>query len=300
MSTMYIAANNALPRGYFLGDVLTVIKAAWMFVENEPHDHILLSLHDREPLNFLWDKFIADNLATVVRDRWDQGNRDMQYAAFGERLASRHVRGIAFDTYKELYPRMDGGARQTTLCGRENGMGRKNIFSYYYFGQQSWVEEPCGEETFGAGLIERPPVARATERAVFVAPHEKCHGNGVFTHAFWEQVILGLMRAEVHLTVNDDRGFMQYAEGPLLTRTFLPFRPLTEQVAAQRLVLAGNNGVGWLAGALGTPLVAVERNALLAEYSFARCGLTSLVEAIDEPDPARVIDRTLQYLEHDR
>lgn len=130
MSTMYIACNNTMPRGYFLGDILTVIKAAWMFVENEPHDHVVLSLHDREPLNFLWDKFIADNLVTVIYDRWDQGNRDAQFAAFGERLTSRRVKDIPFDTYKELYPRLDGGARQHILCGRENGIGRKNIFSY--------------------------------------------------------------------------------------------------------------------------------------------------------------------------
>lgn len=297
MSTMYIACNNAMPRGYFLGDVLTVIKAAWMFVENEPHDHIILSLHDREPLNFLWDKFIADNLVTVVRDRWDHGNRDTQYAAFGERLASRRVRGLLFDTYKELYPRLDGGARQTMLCGHENGIGRKNIFCYYYFGQQNWCEEPVNDETFGPGVIEVPPVARTTDRSVFVAPHEKCHGNGRFTHAFWEQVILGLTKAEVQVRLNDDRGFMQYADGPLLSRTYLPFRQLVDQVASQRLVVAGNNGIGWLAGALGTPLLAMECNALLTEYEFGKCGLTSLVEAVDEPDPPRVVNRVLEYLE---
>lgn len=225
---MYIACNNTMPRGYFLGDILTVIKAAWMFVENEPHDHVVLSLHDREPLNFLWYRFIVDNLVTVVRDRWDQGNRDSQYAAFGERLASRRVKGIPFDTYKELYPRLDGGARQSILCGRENGIGRKNIFCYYYFGQQSWRDEPVGDETFGPGVIEQPQVARMTARSVLVAPHEKCHGNALFTHTFWEQVVRGLTQAEVHVTVNDDRGFMRYAEGPLLSRTFLPFRQLVD------------------------------------------------------------------------
>lgn len=132
---------------------------------------------------------------------------------------------------------------------------------------------------------------------MFVAPHEKCHGNALFTHAFWEQVILGLTQAGVHVTLNDDRGFMQYAQGPLLTRTYFPFRQLVEQVASQRLVLAGNNGVGWLTGALGTPFLALERNAILAEYSFAKCGLTSLIDAIDEPDPLRVVNRTMHYLE---
>jgi hypothetical protein len=133
---------------------------------------------------------------------------------------------------------------------------------------------------------------------VFIAPHEKCHGNGVFTHAFWEQVILNLTRSGICVTLNDDRGFMQNAEGPLLKRTFLPFRQLIEQVAAQRLVLAGNNGVGWLAGAIGTPLLAVERNGLLPEYEFTKCGVTSLVAAIADPDAPRVVDRVLHYLDH--
>lgn len=296
MSTMYIACNNAMPRGYFLGDMLTVIKAAWMFVENEPHDHIILSLHDREPLNFLWNKFIADNLVTVIHDRWHQGNRDAQYAAFGERLTSRQVKGIAFDTYKELYPRLDGGARQAILCGRENGIGRKNIFCYYYFGQQSWRDDPQGDETFGPELIDVPPAPRSTQRSVLVAPHEKCHGNAIFAHAFWEQVILGLVRAEIEVTVNDDRGFMQYAEGPLLKRSYLPFHELVTQVAAQRLVVAGNNGIGWLAGATGAPLLALERNAVFPEYSFAKCGLRSLAAVIDQPDAPRVVQWITDYL----
>lgn len=298
MSTMYIACNNSMPRGYYLGDVLTVIKAAWMFVENEPHDHILLSLHDREPLNFLWNKFIADNLVTVIHDRWDKWDRSAHYAAFGERFTRRCVKNIPFDTYKELYPRLDGGERQHFLCGREKGLGRENIFFYYYFGQQSCKEEPRDGKTFGPGVIDIPDACRTKCRSVLIAPHEKCHGNARFTHSFWEQVIVGLMNADVHVTINDDRGFMRHAEGPLLARTHFPFQQLAEQVAAQRLVLAGNNGVGWLAGALGTPLLAMERNALLAEYEFARCGLTSLVDVIDGPDPARVVARALQHLEH--
>ena len=296
MSTMYIACNNTMPRGYFLGDVLTLIKVAWMFVENEPHDHVILSLHDREPLNFLWDKFVADNLVTVIRDRWEQANQEAQHAALDERLTGRRVKGIAFDTYKELYPRLEGGARQAILCGRENGISRKNIFCYYYFGQQAWRENPRGDETFGPELIDVPAMPRRTGRSVLVAPHEKCHGNGVFTHAFWEQVILALVRAEIEVTVNDDRGFMQNAEGPLLKRSYSPFRELVGQVAGQRLVIAGNNGIGWLAGATGTPLLALERNAVFPEYSFARCGLRSLAAVIDQPDAPRVVQWVIDYL----
>jgi hypothetical protein len=302
---MYIACNNCTQRGYFLGDMLTVIKAAWMFVENEPHDHVVLSLHDREPLNFLWDRFIAENCVTVVHDRWHQGNRDVQYAAFGERLTSRMVKGIAFDTYKELYPRLDGGARQHILCGRENGLGRKNIFAYYYFGQQNWREEPRGEDDFGPGVIDIPSrtplatdTAQTTRRSVFIAPHEKCHGNAVFTHAFWQEVVEGLLRVGLHVMLNDDRGFLRELEGPLLSRSYLSYRELVAQVAGQRLVLAGNSGVGWLAGAVGAPLIALERNQLLVEYSFSLCGLRSLISVIDEPDAERVVEAAHRYLEH--
>ena len=60
-STMYIAANNTMERGYFLGDVITLIKVAYLFVDNEPHDRVLLSLHHHDQLNFLWDRFLRDS-----------------------------------------------------------------------------------------------------------------------------------------------------------------------------------------------------------------------------------------------
>ncbi len=297
MRTMYIAANNCRERGYYLGDVLTVIKTAWMFVENEPHEQVVLSLNDRDVLNFLWDRFIAENCVTVMHDRWEHSNKDAQYRMWGERLWNRRVKGLSFDTYKELYPRLDGGDRQRFLCGRENGLGRKNIFCYYYFGQQSWLDEPTHDATFGPGVIDFPLVPKVHERQVFVAPHEKCHGNAVFTYAFWEGVIRGLLAARVRVELNDDRGFLRDLEGPLLTRTFLPFRELVRRVAEQRLVVAGNNGIGWLAGAVGTPLLALERNQHLAEYEFRRCGVRSLVESINQPGVDATVSRVLRFLE---
>lgn len=297
MSTMYIACNNALPRGYFLGDVLTIIKAAWLFVENEPHDEVVLSLHDRDPLNFFWDRFVAENLVTVVHDRWDQASRATQYEIFDERRRARCVRQIAFDTYKELYARIDGGERQVRLCGSEKGLIARSIFQYYYLGQETGSPAPRGTRSFARGLIEKPDIVPVTGRSVFVAPHEKCHGNAVFTHAFWEQTIRRLLQAGIEVTVNDDRGFLRAAEGPLLKRTFLPFRPLVSQVAAQRLVLSGNTGIGWLAGALGTPLIALERIAAFAEFGFERCGVESLVESIDEPDVERVAAAVERYFD---
>lgn len=281
----------------FSRDVLTIIKTAWMFVENEPHDQVILSLHDSDPLNFLWERFIAVNSVTVIHDHWEKGDRDRQYAAWGDRLVNRRVKGIAFDTYKELYPRLDGGARQNILCGSENGIGRKNIFCYYYFGQQAWVEQPAGGDTFGPGVIQIPGAPRLESRSVFLAPHEKCHGNAVFTHAFWEAVVKGLTNAEVHVTLNDDRGFLAEVDEGLIVRTYLPFRQLVEQIAAQRLVVCGNTGPGWLAGALGTPLIALERNQVLVEYEFSRCGVRSLVEVIAEPDVERTVGAVLHYLE---
>ena len=72
MATMYIAYNNCIERGCFLGDVITMIKAAELFVRNEPADTLLLSLFEHDPMNFLWLRFVRTNNVTVL---WDDGPR---------------------------------------------------------------------------------------------------------------------------------------------------------------------------------------------------------------------------------
>ena len=112
VSTLYLAVNNSLQRGYCLGDVLGIIKTAKVMIENERPEHVLLSLHDDDPLNFLWERFVRENLVTFIHDRWDKTSKHQQYEIFGQRRANRTVKGIPFDIYKELYPRLDGGDRQ--------------------------------------------------------------------------------------------------------------------------------------------------------------------------------------------
>ena len=164
-------------RSFFHGDNICKLVVKVM-VENERSEHILLSLHDDDPLNFLWKRFIHENLVTVIHDRWDKTCKHQQYEIFGQRRNSRIVKGISVDIYKELYPRLDGGDRQHILCGEERGLGRRNIFEYYYYGQESFIEHPTGTTTFGDDIIDVPDVQRLTSRSVFLAPHEKCqHSN---------------------------------------------------------------------------------------------------------------------------
>jgi hypothetical protein len=143
MPTAYIACNNCRERGYFLGDVLGMIKVAWLWAENERYDKYLLSVHRSEPLNFLWQRFVRENNVEVLYDDWPKFNKRRQYEEFGRRFNERAVHGRPFDVYKELYPRVEGHDRQHILCGRENGLGRANIFEYYYYGQQVFAECPA-------------------------------------------------------------------------------------------------------------------------------------------------------------
>jgi predicted O-methyltransferase YrrM len=294
---MYIAANNCLERGYFLGDVLVLIKTARLFVANEPHGRIILSLHRDDPLNFLWDGFIRDTAATVVLDDWDRPNRPRQYEVLDRRRVERRVQGMPFATYKELYPRLDGGDRQRVLCGRENGLGRRNIFEYTYYGQEEWADVLAGSTDFGPDVIAAPSPARLTTRTAFLAPHEKCQRNRYFTLAFWKNLCGRLLAEGVALIVNDNGRFFPRWNPPGLTRSFLPFAELVEQIARQRLVVCGNTGIGWAAAATGTPFIALEKDLIFGEYSFVKCGCRSLVATQTEPDPETVAQAVLAFLD---
>ena len=284
MSTMYIACDNCLERGYFLGDVLTLIKAAWLFVQNEPHDHYILSLHTSDPLNFLWNRFVCENRVTLVRDTWEKKNRDAQYEVFDQRRKARVVQGQPFDTYKELYPRLDGGPRQGVLCGREKGLGRTNIFEYYYYGQECCVDTPVNTREFDSTLIYVPQVIRRSDKSVFIAPHEKCQGNKYFTLEFWEQVSAALLEAGYAVVVNDPGGFA-IRLGDRILRSFFSFEALVEQLAGERLILCGNTGIGWMAAAVGAPFIALEKDMVFPEYGFRRCGCQSLYGISSSFDP---------------
>jgi len=292
--TLYIAANNAIGRGYALGDVLTIIKVAEMFVQSEKPSKVLLSLFCTDPLNFLWDAFIRRYQATVIRDDWDRGNKEAQYHHWGIRFETSTVCGIHFDTYKELYPRLEGADRQGILCGGENGLGRRNIFEYYYYGQLGF-QEPPPRTGFGSETFEIPclPIKNG---GVFLAPHEKCQANAEFTIQFWADVTRLLLDAGVRVNVNDQGSFLHGYEHHNFTRSFESYPRLMRQLADYSVVLCGNTGIGWAAGAMDVPLIAAERNLNLAEYSFERSDVRSLVHTVREADPVAMVDVVAEYL----
>ena len=302
MGTMYVAANNSVHRGYFVGDVCTMVKAAWMFAENTPCDNYLLSLLRDDPWNYLWDGWVRAQRATVVWDEnWPKGNRDHQYSQWDKRRAERNVHGHPFDVWRELAPRLETAPRHRIFHGKENGLGRRNIFEYYYFGQPDCPEPVRGSTWFGPGLFDLPNWYamdfRDRKPKVFLAPHEKCQGNRVFTHAFWEQVALRLLDKEVEVVCNDNGSpFMAGCSHPLFQKTYPPANKMAETTVGCSLVLCGNTGTGWIAGATGTPLVAAECGMNLGEYSFEKCGLVSLRATVREPNPEHVAGVVLGVL----
>jgi hypothetical protein len=276
-------------------------QVAWLFVRNEPHDRIILSLHAHDPLNWTWSRFIRENHATVVYDDWLKGPKEIQYSHWAQRRSTRLVSSIPFDTYKQLYPRLDGGDRQGFLCGTERGLGRRNIFEYYYFGQETHVELLLGSTSFGTYLIEVPRIPRKTDRCVFVAPHEKCQGNRVFTHAFWRELVHALLAVDIAVVLNDDGRFCREITSPLLSYDFAPLERIAETIASHRLILCGNTGIGRVVGAVGTPLIACENADAMAfgEYSFQKCGVESLRAVLAEPSVEQVMHAVLAELDRE-
>jgi hypothetical protein len=208
----------------------------------------------------------------------------------GQRLKSRKVKDIYFDTYKELYPRLDGGNRQVVLCGRENGLGRKNIFEYYYYGQQEYKEHIFGFTIFTSNIIDVPKIERKNNKSVFIAPHEKCQGNRFFTLDFWKKIVTELLKLNIEVTINDKGNFCNDIKSNLLRYSFVPFNELPLVIAREQLVLCGNTGLGWMASAVDTSLIAFEKDMIFAEYAFHKCGLTSLLHTISEPEVQKTVN----------
>lgn len=296
MTTMYIAADNCIERGYFTGDVYSIVKSAKLFVENEPHDNVILSICRDDILNYIWHRFIRENNVTVIYDDLRKGDQKQQYQIFDERRLSRKITDIPFDTYKELYTRMDGGMRQHILCGKERGLGASNIFEYFYYGQETCKEPPIGSTIFAPDIIDIPQVDKLSYKSVFIAPHEKCHGNTIFTHRFWQNVVEKLLENDVHICLNDRGSFCSHIKSPLLSYSFVQLDQLPLEVAKQQLVLCGNTGIGWVAGAVGTDLIACEKSrGCWDEYSFKRCGVTSLIDIVSEPNVEHIVQLTIDY-----
>jgi ADP-heptose:LPS heptosyltransferase len=90
-------------------------------------------------------------------------------------------------------------------------------------------------------------------------------------------------------------------KSPRLSYEFAPPETVAETVAGQRLVICGNTGIGWVAAAVGTPLIAFEKADAMAfgEYSFEKCGVESLRMLITEPSVEQAMRAVVAELERE-
>lgn len=295
--TMLLAFNGHTAMGQYIGDTICSIKVAWMFAQSTPCARYLLALSPKGELNFLWQKFIETFNAQVVYDTFDPGNMDQRFAAWDKWHKERAIDGIKFEHYRELYRRIDGGHRQSRLCGSERGLGRKNVFEYLYYGQEDCPESCPNGDRFDDTLIYHPPLSR--ERGVLIAPYAKCQGNKTFTFDFWQSVVRELVEAGVTVTVNHNGGFCEELNShPLYRKVFPKFPGLIDEICRHKVVSCGNTGVGWAAGACGVPLLAMQPvDSHMQDYRYEWCGVQSLIDFIEEPDVNLVVERIVAECE---
>lgn len=303
MKTMYIAFSGTYEMGHKLGDCITMVKACYLFAENEPHDKIIISLNSNHKLNFLWDKFIDKYDVDVVYDDFAISNFEEYYSVLDERRRNRKVKNINFDTYKELYLRIHGGKRQKILCEKERGLGRKNIFEYYYYGQENKPDCCLGGDHFKNDLIYYAEQRTKTlPRSVFISPLAISQTNKVFTFDFWKKVVLNLIDKEIYVYLNTNNNFFKDIESKFLIFTYREdnnYRKLLNQIASQKLVVCGNTGIGWFAGATGTPLMAMEPSFFwFMDYRYKECGVESLKRLFSKPEPDVVSQAIIDYYEN--
>lgn len=282
--TLYIAFSGTQDRGYCLGDQLVSIHVARLWIAHYRPRRTIVSLVADDRWRPLWEATLA---LPGVEPEWEQFDPNARlsglYALFDERRAARRTGGgQPFAVYRELYRRLDGGQRQAALCGGERGLGRKNIFEYFWCGQEGSPEPPPDRSTHRYPAGEVLGAVPAAERSgVFVAPWAKCQGNDVFTPAFWREVVARLVAAGVPVTVNDGRGVFAIPGTDVVPEP----ADVARHVARHRAVACGNTGIGWLAGALGVPLFAGEFPGFcMGDYRYEECGVESLVRVYAAAD----------------
>lgn len=296
MSSMLITFDGTLEFGQFLGDTLCSIRAAQLFIEHHPCDKYYLTLNAAGQLNFLWRKLIDTYHVEVIETNFHPGNADERFAAWNQWREKREVNGKPFDKYRECYRRIDGANRQGVLCGGEKGLGRKNIFEYFVYGQEEVPDVVRGTTDFRPGLIYHKPSPPRWD--VWCSPAAKCQGNGVFTFQFWDAVVRKLVAQGVRVTVGHNGEFCEDLSGAYYRRVFPPFRELPDEIASHRLLTCGNTGTGWVAACVGTPLLSMQPpDSNMADYRYEWCGVRSLVEYVEAPDVEYVVKRAVEELE---
>lgn len=317
MSTMLIANNCTRESGSFCGDQLCSLKAAYLMVANAPDvDRVIMSVSPGNEMHFLWEKFIDDPRGNgsippveVVPDNWNPGNWEERWAAWTKWRIERKINDVPFDHYRELYLRIHGAQRQRALCGSERGLGRRNIYEYWYYGQENAPNDPPHDVeewdnhgvpttySFGEGLIYHPP--HRPVRDVYVSPHAKTQGNVTFTFEFWADVVHRLVDAGATVTVGFNGGFCEELNGhPCYKKHWGDHRQWMEQVCQHKIVACGNTGTGWLAAAAGVPMVTMEPpGSQMPDHRYRECGLRNIVELVDTPSAARAVDRILEEVQ---
>lgn len=287
---MLVAWNATRESGSFMGDQLCALKTAYLFVQNEPDiDKVIVSLSPGNEMHFLLEKFIDDPRGDgsipkceIVLDNWNPGDWEVRFRAWDKWRAERRIEGKPFDHYRELYLRIHGAQRQTILCGSERGLARRNIYQYWYCGQEHCPDElPPSVDWFDDTLIYHPPLS--PDRDVYISPHCKTQGNIVFTFDYWSQVVHKLIDAGVTVTVGYNGHFCEDLNGhPLYRKHWGDHRQWMEQVCRHKIVACGNTGTGWLAAACGVPMITMEpHNSVMADHRYRECGLRNIVEVID-------------------
>ncbi len=289
MTVMLIAFNGTRESGNFMGDQLCSLKTAYLFVENQPDvDRVLMSMSRANEFNFLWDKFIEKHKVEAVWDDWNPGDWDSRWMAWDIWRTNREIQlndgtPVKIDHYRELYLRIHGAQRQNVLCGMERGLGRRNIYQYWYTGQEHCPEELSPEvDWFDDTLINHPE--RTKERDVYISPHCKTQGNLTFTFEFWADVIHKLVDMGVSVTMGWDAYWFceDLNSHSLFKRHWGDHKQWMEEICKHKMVACGNTGTGWLAAACGVPMITMEpHHSMMADHRYRECGLRNIVEVID-------------------
>jgi hypothetical protein len=301
---MLIANNCTRESGSFCGDQLCSLKTAYLFAEHAPPgtDKFIMSVSPGNEMHFLWTKFIEKYDVKLIIDDWNPGDWRSRWEAWDKWRTERSIAGIPFDHYRELHLRVwpHGEQRQTLLCGSERGLGKRNIYQYWWCGQEGAPEElPLSVDWFDGTLIHHPP--HKPVRDVYISPHAKTQGNTVFTFDFWSEVVHKLIDAGVSVTVGYDNCCGPFCEDlnyhPLYRKHWGTHEQWMEQICSHKLVACGNTGTGWLAAACGVPMITMEPpNSQMADHRYRECGLKNIVEIVSTPYADYVARRIVEIV----
>lgn len=308
---MLIAQNETRESGSFMGDQLCSLKAAYLFVEHQPDvTKVIMSVSPTNEMHYLWEKFINKYNIELVYDDWNPGDWTIRHQTWEKWRTERHINGIQFDHYRELYLRIHGGSfydpskggivqgRQVTLCGSERGLGKRNIYQYWYCGQEHKPNElPPSVDWFDDTLVYHPQLT--PERDVYISPHAKTQGNVTFTFSFWEDVVHRLIDAGITVTVGYNGHFCEDLNAhPLYKKYWGDHKQWMEQLCKHKLVACGNTGTGWLAAACGVPMITMEPpNSQMPDHRYRECGLRNIVEVVDTPNAEYVAKRITEEVQ---